>query len=431
MAGVAIRFGLWLACAAALAGCGRSTLVPTTDPADGPVRGGYGVGFSWATQRSPTITLDPVDARGLRDQVGRSQAAVRADLDDAFSLAIVATFPSATTAEAEASGLRDRLAQDEAWFAEPDHADALRDLLDPDRDAPISGPATAWLTDANLAPGTRGLGWAGGAAGSGEPVDAVWTMGRTVVVTGLKAETATSAVDPPIHPIAHRWAAAGAEVLIEGDRAGEGAIFTDVSCTPPDAATGAELRDAIGDTIDLVRWSPRPPWVGPPTDDQAATRREIATYLGLAQTSFEDPALRALLLRMATAGEAERRDLLEAIAKRTRDQVHAVAAGRVSDAVLQLMERQPDGTEPGAFDAWNREVGQMIGTVDLRPDVSFPTADAYGPVANYGTARFRDGRLDLGTVAFGRASTGLPLLVAWLDERGCRGIRVGFADSEP
>ncbi len=430
MAGVAVRIGLGVICAVVLAGCGRTTLVPTTDPADGPVRGGYGAGFNWATGAGPTITVDRAVAAALRDQVGRSQAAVRSDLDDAFSLAIVATFPSATAAAARVADLRDRLTQDEAWFAEPAHAAALRDLLDPDRDAPISSPAIAWLTEANVAPGARGLGWGGRAAGLGDPADSVWAIGRTVFVTGLKAETATSTVDPPIHPIVHRWAAAGAEVLVEGDRAGEGSIFTDVSCVPPDATSGAALRDAIGDTLDLLRWSPLPPWVGLPTDAQAATRREITTYLALAQQSFEDPALRELILRMATATEAERQALLEAIAKRTKEGVGAAAAGRVSDEVLQLMGRQPDLADVKAFDAWNREVAERIGTVDLRPDVSFPTADAFGPTAVFGAARFRDGRLDLGSFEFGRASTGLPLLLAWLTERGCTDPRIGLADSE-
>ena len=76
-------------------------------------------------------------------------------------------------------------------------------------------------------------------------------------------------------------------------------------------------------------------------------------------------------------------------------------------------------------------LGGAIGTVDLRPDVFFPTADAFGPTVNFGVARFRDGRLDLGSVELGRASTGLPLLVAWLADRGCAGIRVGFSDAEP
>ena len=427
----AIVAGAVLATVATVAACGRSPIVPR--PADDElVRGGFGTGFAWASGSEPTLQLGPVDRAALRRQAARSQAAVRADADDLFDLALVATFPTTAEAEAEAASLRDQLALDEAWFADPGHASERTALLDPDRDAPMSEPAAAWLREANLAPGSRGLGWGGRAAGSSDPADAVWTLGSAVFVTGLKAETLASAVPPPVHPIAHRWAAAGAEVLLEGDDGGDGTISTDLSCQPAEAASGAALRDAIGDAIDLVQWSPLPPWVGRPTPAQATARVQIATYERIAQSVATDPAITALMTRIATASEAERAALLTTLGERIAAGVHQAAAGRVSPEILELMDRQPRGADDlAALDSWQREVGERIGTVALRPGGGAPTADAAGTLALFGTARVHDGRLEVGSLALGRVTTGLPLVLAWLDEAGCRDQRLGFTDGNP
>lgn len=364
--------------------------------------------------------------------MARSAAAVRPDVDDTFSLAVAATFPTTAAAEGEAATLRDVLRRDEAWFAEPRHAGERAALLDPARDAPLSDPASRWLSDANLAPGSRGLGWAGQAAGSADPGDAVWTIGPAVFVTGLKAETAASPVAPPIHPIAHRWAAAGADVFAEGDDAGEGSILADLSCRPADAASGATLRDALGETVDLAQWMPLPPWVGPPTAAQAAARLEVATYQRIAQSVSTEPATLAIMTRIATASDAERPALLAALGERIQAGVKAAAAGRVSPEILDLMARQPrGGDDVDALVSWQREVGERIGTVELRPGTGAPTADAFGSVAIFGTVRVRAGRLEVGSLALGRVTTGLPLVLAWLAENGCVDQRIGLADGDP
>lgn len=426
-----ILTGVLLAVGVSLAGCGRSSLVPSP-PDDELVRGGFGTGFSWATDGGPAIDAGPVDRDDLRGQVARSQNAVRTEDDDLFSLAIVATFPTAAQAATEAASLRDRLALDQDWFAEPQRAPDREALLDPDRDAPMSGPAAEWLTEANLAPGSRGIGWGGRSAGSDDPADVVWTIGRTVFVSDLKAESLASASPPAIHPIAHRWAAAGADLLVEGDDAGEGTILADLSCRPADPASGAALRDTIGETLDLVQWSPLPPWVASPTTAQAAARADIATYERIAQAVSTDPAIVALMTRIARAGDAEREALIAALGERIAAGVRQQAAGRVSPETLELMGRQPRGVEdPTALDAWQREVGARIGTVELRRRGSAPTADAAGPVAMFGTARVRDGRLEVGSLAFGRATIGLPLALAWLDERRCGDLRFALADGDP
>jgi hypothetical protein len=420
-----------MALAASVAGCGRSPLMPSPGD-DEIVRGGFGTGFAWVTEPGPAIVVGEPDPAALRTIVARSAAAVRADLDDTFSLAVAATFPTIAAAEAEAARLRDVLRRDDAWFVEPGHAAARAALLDPARDAPISEPASTWLSDANLAPGSRGLGWAGPAAGSADPGDAVWTIGPAIFVTGLKAETGASPIPPPIHPIAHRWAAAGADVLLEGDDAGEGSILADLSCRPADAASGATLRDALGETVDLAQWMPLPPWVGTPTAAQAATRAEVATYQGIAQAVSTEPASLAIMTRIASASDAERPALLAALGQRIDAGVKAAAAGRVSQEVLELMARQPrGGDDVDALVAWQREVGERIGTVELRPGTGSPTADAFGPVAIFGTARVREGRFEVGSLALGRVTTGLPLVLAWLTDHGCLDQRIGLADGDP
>jgi len=241
-----------------------------------------------------------------------------------------------------------------------------------------------------------------------------------------------SAVPPPVHPIAHRWAAAGADVLLEGDDAGDGTILTDLSCQPANPTSGAALRDAIGDTIDLVQWSALPPWAGRPTPAQADARVQVATYQRIAQSVATDPAITALMTRIVTASEAERAALLATLGERIAAGVHQAAAGHVSPDILELMDRQPRGADDlAALESWQREVGERIGTVELRPGGGAPTADAAATLALFGTARLRDGRLEVGSLALGRVTTGLPLVIAWLDEAGCRDQRLGFTDGDP
>jgi hypothetical protein len=434
MAGVASRIGLaGLAAVVALAaaGCTRTTFGPPIASPGELVRGSFG-GFWWATgDAGPTSPIAVPDPATLRAAVERSQAAVRADLDDAFTLAIVGTFPTTQAATDAAADLRDVFRADEGWFADPAHADARSALLDLERDSPISDPAAAWLTVANLAPGARGLGWGGRAAGSDDPADAVWTVDRLVIVTGLEVEGTGSLASPPIHPIAHRWAAAGAEVRLEGDDGGSGGMTADVSCRPADDASARALRDEIGDALDVGRWYPIPPWVGRPTSDQAATRAEIGRYQALAMNAMNDPGTLDLIQRIATAGPAERAALMEALNLKIGEAVRAAAQGRVSAEIVDLLAAPPDGTKPDEYDAWERRISERIGAVELRPDAFYPTADASGPTAVVGAVRVRGGRLEIGGLALGRVSTGLPLLLAWLTEQGCGDARIGLTDSEP
>lgn len=413
-----------------LGGCGRTTLQPPAAGGSGDVvRGGIG-GFLFAAEGGPDVPLGSIDPAAMRDQVRRSQAAVDPAHDDLFGLAIAATFPTAEAASSAAADLRDVLAQDEAWFADAANPAARASLLDPDRDAPISAAAADWLAAANLAPGTRGIGWAGRAAGPGRPADSVWTIGRTVIVTGLKAEILTSPEAPPIHPVAHRWAAAGANVLLEGDRAGEGAILTDLACRPGAGAgdDGSALRDTIGDQVVLGQWSPRPPWVAEPTAEQVRARREIARYQELAVTAAADPEILDLFQRIAAADEDQRQALMDELSKRILVRIERETNGRVDPEIAALLARQPMTTDPDEAAELERAIGTRIGQVELRPNGQGPTADALGPVAYTGSVRVAHGRLEIGWLALARVSTGLPSLAAWLTERGCTDAVVRLTD---
>ena len=136
----------------------------------------------------------------------------------------------------------------------------------------------------------------------------------------------------------------------------------------------------------------------------------------------------ALFRRLATAGDSERQQLTDEITRRTATAIQEAAAGRVDPEIVALMARQPTGSDEDAIEAWDREVGARIGQVELRPGGSYPTADAIGPVAYSGTVRVAGGRLEIGYLSLDRVSTGLPLVLAWLTERGCADPTIQLTD---
>jgi hypothetical protein len=186
------------------------------------VRGNLGGRFTWAVAE-PTLAIGDVDPGRARETVDEAAAVMDDERDVRFGITIVAAFETEEQAEAHAAEVREILDDGATWYADPANAAARATLDDPEQPALLTPPEEAAMTDQLLDPGTRGVGW-GGAPGTAAA--AVYTLGPILMITGLKSETLADADEPELHPIAHRLAASGAKVLLEGDRFGEGSIVS-------------------------------------------------------------------------------------------------------------------------------------------------------------------------------------------------------------
>jgi hypothetical protein len=143
-----------------------------------------------------------------------------------------------------------------------------------------------------------------------------------------------------------------------------------------------------------------------------------------------DPAVVDLYQRIARTDGPDRTALMDELTARVLAAIQRETSGRVDPAIAALIARQPTGDAPDGRAAWDREVGALIGAVERRPDGLAPTADATGPVPFTGSIRLADGRLEIGWLTLGRASTGLPLLAAWLTDRGCGELTIRLTDAD-
>ena len=414
-------------CAALVTACGPASRVPPGPLARDDI-GGSTYGFSWALEPGPDHAVADVDAAAVRDQVRRSLDLIPPDRDDLFSLAIVATFPTTVEAERHVTLIRDLLEAGAKWYADPDHAADRSRLDDPARDAPMTAPESAALTAARISPGTRGVGWGGS---PGRTADAAWSLGSMVFVTGLKAETDETLSEPPIHPIAHLLAAAGADVVVEGDRYGEGRILTDLSCRLDGSTPGAELRDEIGDAILTVRWLTVPPWVAEPTAPQAAARADVRRLTYAIANTSNDPELVGLLMRIASAPVSEREAITNEYIQRVAAAAASAAPGSMNPIVLEAFLHPTLDANGHQSTEQLHAAGTVLGQLPLsRGGGDYPSADDVASVAWVGATRVGTDRLEVGQLTLERASAGVPQLLAYLADHGCRDVRLHLADAD-
>lgn len=357
---------------------------------DPDVRGDFSGYFVWAIAE-PTLALGPVQRSVADELVERAADTIEPDRDERFGISIVATFATPEAADEQAKAVR------------------------------------AGLEDPRM-------GWGGerGAVG-----DAVYAIGPMLVVTGLKSETGSDeelGTKPPIHPLAQLLAAADGQVLLEGDRSGEGSIVADVSCRPADPASGTALLDELGDAILTAgQFSTRPPWIGPPlTAEQALTRVTYRRWQHAATVALGDQHFQDLAKRLANpnATAAEHEAVMNELQAYLRQRGIELIEGEIDPAALALILNTGALSDETARQAWARAVGERMGRL---PVTSTPHGDEPAPADHarlpiLGTIRLNGGRLEMGWVMFGRLAAGLPSLAGYLTERGCDDIRIGLAD---
>ncbi len=277
-------------------------------------------------------------------------------------------------------------------------------------------------------------------ADADEAAIALAGQGRIAVLGPIVAVSMDVADPDGALPAKDLLSARGASVLLEGDRAGEGSIVVDVSCTTQDAARASDLGTQLADYASLYHYLfARPPWIAPAlTDEEALARSTFRRWLN-AQTQAIQTDQRFLELANDWADAIQSGDRARAEAARiVLDQhVAAIAANApepsppVDPETLALIVRRPTGTPEESY-RWGAEIGARMGQLPILDDGAAnprPAAEDYRFTATLTTRT--DGRsLDIGYAIFPRFVSGFASLVAWLERNGCGDLRFRLVDPD-
>ena len=255
--------------------------------------------------------------------------------------------------------------------------------------------------------------------------ETAFALDRMLMVVGLP----TGVGDEPT-PLAEDLAGS-ADVLVEGDRYGEGSIVLDLSCTAPDAATAAAISTALGDYGAMPYYAYlRPPWRGEPlTSNEALARSTYRRWATSYRAAFQsDPWISAWSSRyVAATTDDERRALM----REMTDHVGAVqpdVEGEAHPGVMALLDQGAEGADADAYYDWGHALGTLAGMLPTEAPDGRPTwfEQRYG--AQVGAVRASGERVDIGWVSsntFAVAATGL---LSYLDAQGCANARIALSD---
>ena len=384
--------------------------------------------FYWAVPDGPVDAVAEVDTGTARAAVAAARDVIDTERDDDFGIAIVATFETPAEATSQAGEVRRLLADAATWFAQSGNA-ARSALADPEVIAPISGPELDALEAAGIAPGSRGTGWGGAPA---DAARAVWTMDTMLFVTGLKSDRMFDEYPAPPLPLAQLLRRAGATVLLEGDRYGEGSIVTDLSCQPPDDATARQLDEELGDAILVAGYQGIPPWVKRPSPEQALARATVRRWQDASYRAMEDPRVSSIITDMVGASIEEQQRLSLEMQRILMERGPGYIDGPVDAEVLQLLLGK-SGAIPsiGETDVRDEAIGRLIGAyglVEREGGYRFPSADDYATLAYGASSRVEGGRLEIGYLVPVRFSAAGIQLLAYLTDAGCGDLRLRLLD---
>ncbi len=234
--------------------------------------------------------------------------------------------------------------------------------------------------------------------------------------------------DDPI-PAATQLADLGADVLVQGDRFGDGQVVVDVSCRAADHDAAAVIAAPLADYPVAYPFA-RPPWVGPPlTEDEALARSTYRRWAARFADAFaNDPWMREYADRILAAdSEAEYAALNAELQAHMRELQGGGIEGDVHPEVAALLASAPSGTDPAAYTEWQLELGGLMGPLATSGGRQPSWLDQREAAYLAGT-RAVDDRVEIGWVIFNRFELGFTGLLAYLDQQGCVDVRVRLTD---
>jgi len=224
-----------------------------------------------------------------------------------------------------------------------------------------------------------------------------------------------------------------AEVLVEGDRFGEGSIVVDLDCTAASEQEAAAIATAVGDYGAAPYYAyVRPPWVGPPiTADEALARSTFRRWTSSFAASLSvDGTLAEYANRFLAATSPEERERLMAeMGGHIADQqLEGLDGEEVHPGVVALLAASPTSGDSDETTDWGLELGRFMGP--LLPDEPDrePTGFEQRVNASIGAVQAVGSTVKLGWTSFNRIAIGLPAIIGYLGEQGCDDVRVRLTD---
>lgn len=226
-------------------------------------------------------------------------------------------------------------------------------------------------------------------------------------------------------PVAAQLTDLGADVLVQGDRFGEGQVVADVTCRATDHDAAAAIATPLADLATADPYA-RPPWVGPPlTDDEALARSTYRRWTASYADAFaNDPWMIDYTDRILAADtEAEYAALNAELQAHVSQITVPGLEGEVHPEVAALLASTPDGTDPDGYTEWQLELSRLMGPVPTSGG-GLPSWLDQRQVAYLAGSRAVDDRVEIGWVTFNRFELGFTGLLAFLEQQSCEDVRV-------
>ncbi|HLN75971.1 MAG TPA: hypothetical protein VK204_02925 [Nocardioidaceae bacterium] len=259
--------------------------------------------------------------------------------------------------------------------------------------------------------------------------DAVVVLGSSVFVRGIPSPAANRSVRGLLRGYP-------GDVLVEGDRYGEGSIVADLSCRPTERARAQVLAGDLDDYASTpFDFFLRPPWARPALTGSERLARSTYTRFNdfLEDAADADPETQELWFHYREAhrqGDVDRMSRVQnRISERRRELSPARLEGEYDPKTLAALR-----TEPLALDAkprWSVRVGRRMGQLPVRRQAGDLVAGRDRDlVASPALLTVRLGeRLDISTfLPIGHFAPSLASLVLHLHRAGCADVRYRLLD---
>lgn len=253
---------------------------------------------------------------------------------------------------------------------------------------------------------------------------------RTLIVDRLLViyHLAVEPEDGPV-PLVATLEDLGADVLVQGDRFGEGQVIVDLSCRAVTHDAAEAIATELAD-YGLGIPGMRPPWVGPAlTDDETLARSTYRRWTESLRDAFvADPWMADYADRFLEAGSAAEYAALNAeLEAHISGLPGRGIEGAVHPEVIALLVGVPMGSDPGAHAEWQRQLSRYMGPLTSE-QAEEPTWLAQRQTTTLSGSRAVDDRVELGWIFFNRFELGFTGLLAYLEERNCDEVLVRLMD---
>ena len=246
---------------------------------------------------------------------------------------------------------------------------------------------------------------------------------RMVLLIGLANDAAAAELTGPLQD--------AAQLLIEGDRGGEGSIVLDLRCTAPSEDAASRVAQALGDYGAVPYYANlRPPWHGAPlTPDEELARATYRRWTqAYADTLRSDPYFADWGTRfIATESATERAALQEELNRHVLERSPTLG-GDAHPGVVAILASRPEDGDPDGYVEWGLALGRLMGPVSISEGSDTPSWFDQRHGGSIGSVRAVQRAVEVGWASFNTFALGATGLFAYLHDHGCTDVRITLSD---